>query len=58
MRHPIEAEHSLVTFRALTGDHNIVAAFGVVIVVAATARDDVVAAGRDNLERISGVALQ
>ena len=43
---PVEPEHALVALDPGAGDHDVVAALGVVVVVAAAADDDVVAGDR------------
>ncbi|MCY1230250.1 hypothetical protein D9M72_426560 [compost metagenome] len=59
MRDPVEAEHSVVAFDAGAGDHHVVAAFGVVVVFAGTAGQDVMARSVDVVEeRCAAVALQ
>ncbi len=55
---PVEAEHALVALDPGAGDHDVVAALGVVVVVAALADDDVVAGDPVLLERVAVAALE
>ena len=55
---PVEAQHAFGTVDPCAGNHDIVAGFGVGIIVAAAAVDDVVADDGTDLERIAVVALQ
>ena len=55
---PVEADHALVALDPGAGDHDVVAALGVVVVVTAVADDDVVSPVRPLLERVAVVALE
>ena len=57
MGEPVEAEHSLGALDAGAGEHDVVAALGVVVLLAAVADQDVVPSQRVVLERGSVVAL-
>ena len=55
--HPVEAEHAFEALDAVVGEHDVVAGFRVVVVVAGAADDDVVAGMGAVLERCAEVAL-
>ena len=55
---PVESEHALGSLNSRAHEHDVVAALGVVILLAAVSVDDVVTAGRVVLEGLAGVALK